>query len=386
MWSKCIGGSNDDGNYGGEEKTIDFELTNDGGLIIAAKTYSSDGDAVSRATLIPGHTVWIMKLSNTGTIQWSNFYGGSSLYGEAPHKITKTNDGGYIIACETLSSDLNNYHGFAGNSDFWILKIDSVGNMQWNNCFGGDIDDIPYDIIQTSDSNYIAVGTTRSTNGNVTGNHGSYDGWIIKISNSGTLIWQKTLGGSRDEKLNSVLETNDGGYIILGTTDTYNNGDVSGNHADCSGCTDIWLVKTNSTGAKTWQVCYGQASEDYATQLIDNNNNTYTLFGNVGGPSPGLWTAHMGGDYFAIKLGYPNFLVENSLITQNIIYPNPATKTIYITSDHMKYYQLFDINGKSINSSTNNFIDISNLNKGIYFINIYDSNNTLIRQDKFSKE
>jgi hypothetical protein len=378
IWSKCIGGSNDDGDGG-----LDFKLTNDGGLIIAAQTASYDGDAVLRPAG-PANPIWIFKLNNLGTIQWSNFYGGNS-NSTSIRAINKTSDGGYIVACVTGFTNLPNFHGL-GNADFWIFKIDSMGTMQWNKCFGGDLQDIPYDIIQTSDGNYVAVGTSRSTDGDVTGNHGSYDGWMIKISNTGNLLWQKSLGGSRDEELESVLETNDGGFMILGTTDSYNNGDVSGNHSDCAGCTDLWLLKTNATGTKLWQVCYGQGAEDYATQLIDNNNNTYTLFGFTAFGCP-LWpTNYLGDAYLAIKLGYPTNIIDNNKINQNIIYPNPANKTVNIISESMKYFKLFDINGKLINSSTNNLIDVSNMSKGIYFINLYDSDNSLIHQEKFIKE
>jgi hypothetical protein len=384
IWSKCIGGSNSDGGDGTNDFSLDFKLTNDGGLIIAAKTASYDGDAVLRPAG-PANPIWLFKLNNLGTIQWSNFYGGNGFYTNI-HAINKTSDGGYIVACDTRSSELPNFHGFSGSQDFWIFKIDSMGTMQWNKCFGGVSFDIPYDIIQTSDGNYVAVGTSRSTDGDVTGNHGSYDGWMIKISNTGNLLWQKSLGGSRDEELKSVLETSDGGFMILGTTDSYNNGDVSGNHSDCSGCQDLWLVKTNSTGNKLWQVCYGTSGGDYATQLISNNNNSFTLFGNTDFSANGLWTSNFGGDYFAIKLGYPTNIVENSFKNQNIIYPNPANKSVNIISESMKYFKLFDIIGKLIHSSTNNLIDVSNMSKGIYFINLYDSDNSLIHQEKFIKE
>lgn len=366
IWSKCIGGSYSDGGDGTTiDNSLDFKLTNDGGLIIAALTYSTDGDLA----LNPGKNHWIFKLNNLGIIQWSNFYDG------IPSAINKTSDGGYIIACKSSNAF----------SDFYILKIDSIGSLQWDNIFGGTETDIPYDIIQTSDGNYVAVGTSRSIDGDVTGNHGDYDAWMIKIGNSGNLIWQKSLGGSRYEKFNSVLETNDGGYIALGTTDSYNNGDVSGNHSDCSGCTDLWLVKTNSTGSKTWQVCYGGGLDDYGVQIIQNSNSTYTLFGKVGSSSP-LWTAHLGGDYFAIKLGYPSNILENNLKFDNIIYPNPVNKSVHIISKSMNYFKLFDINGKLINSSTNNLIDVSNMSKGIYFINLYNSDNSLIHQEKLIKE
>jgi hypothetical protein len=381
-WSKCIGGSNNDGGDGSKEFSLDFKLTNDGGLIIAANTGSWDGDAVRPAGSV--NPVWIFKLNNLGTIQWSNFYGGNS-NGTFIRAINKTSDGGYIIACGTSYSNHTNFHG---SQDFWIFKIDAMGTMQWNKCFGGTSGEYPCDIIQTSDGNYVVVGSSESTDGDVTGNHGSNDGWMIKISNTGNLLWQKSLGGSRDEELKSVLETSDGGFMILGTTDSYNNGDVSGNHSDCSGsaCKDLWLLKTNATGSKLWGVCYGNGGYDYATQLIDNNNNTFTLFGFTGGGCP-LWPiSYLGDAYLAIKLGYPTNIVENSFKNQNIIYPNPANKSVNIISESMKYFKLFDISGKLIHSSTNNLIDVSNMSKGIYFINLYDSDNSLIHQEKFIKE
>ena len=102
--------------------------------------------------------------------------------------------------------------------------------------------------------------------------------------------------------------------------------------------------------------------------------------------SPLFSVSTLGDAYGVIKLGYPTNVVENSFKNQNIIYPNPANKSVNIISESMKYFKLFDISGKLIHSSTNNLIDVSNMSTGIYFINLYDSDNSLIHQEKFIKE
>jgi hypothetical protein len=379
QWSKCIGGSGDDGwdngdgissmsDFGGlvsNSNFIDFKLTSDGGLTVLTYTTSTDGDA---SNVQPQNNVWLFKLNSNGIIQWTKSYGEV-----LPMALLQTIDGGYIFAC-------TNYP-----YDFHIIKTDGIGNIQWSKSFGGNDKDIPTDIIQNNDGTFIVVGMSKSLNGDVSGNHGQSDGWMIKLSSQGNLIWQKSKGGSEYDDFQSILHSNDGGYILLGTTASYNNGDVPVNATSCSYCFDLWLIKTDSLGSVVWKQCYGDGQE-YATELIDNNDNTYTLLGLIPGNSPLFSVSTLGDAYGVIKLGYPTNIVENSFKNQNIIYPNPANKSVNIISESMKYFKLFDINGKLIHSSTNNLIDVSNISTGIYFINLYNSDNSIIHQEKFIKE
>ncbi|MFC3161000.1 hypothetical protein ACFOEQ_23525 [Chryseobacterium arachidis] len=121
--------------------------------------------------------------------------------------------------------------------------------IEWQKSLGGTGDESASSIIQTSDGGFMIAGSSNSNNGNVTGNHGSFDYWLLKLSSTGNLQWQKSLGGTGNDYASSAIQTGDGDYVVAGTTDS-NNGDVSGNH----GLTDGWILKLNSdAGVIYWK-------------------------------------------------------------------------------------------------------------------------------------
>ena len=126
-------------------------------------------------------------------------------------------------------------------SVFILMSINiyaQAPEIQWQKSLGGLRDDKAYSIQQTSDGGYIVAGDTYSNNGDVSGNHGSWDYWVVKLTSSGVIQWQKCLGGSSNDQASSIQQTSDGGFIVAGGTWS-NDGDVSGNH----GGEDIWIVK-----------------------------------------------------------------------------------------------------------------------------------------------
>ena len=221
----------------GNDQDRSVQQTADGGYIFAANTNSTDGDVIGNHG---GIDFWIVKLNSTGTIQWQKTLGGTGT--DVPLTIKQTTDGGYIIGGYTYSTD-GDVTGNHGDADVWIVKINSTGTIQWQKTLGGTGDDQGRSIELTPDGGYIINGFTNSTNGDVTGNHGGYDAWILKLNNAGMIQWQKTMGGTGNEKnfTTSMPQISGGGYIILNYT-TSNDGDVSGNH----GGNDVWVVKLNS--------------------------------------------------------------------------------------------------------------------------------------------
>jgi len=153
------------------------------------------------------------------------------------------NDGGFIIAGQTNSND-GNVSGNHGNYDYWIVKLSNSGDIEWQKCLGGTGEDWAYSIQQTNDGGFIVAGYTRSNDCDVSGNHALYgivyyyDYWIVKLSNSGDIEWQKCLGGTNEDYATCIQQTNDGGFIVAGYTCS-SNGDVSGNH----GTNDCWIIK-----------------------------------------------------------------------------------------------------------------------------------------------
>ena len=133
--------------------------------------------------------------------------------------VQQTKDGEYIIAGNTNSND-GDVSGNNGSSDYWIVKLDNSGDIVWQKCLGGSGDDIAASVQQTNDRGYIIAGYTNSTDGYVSGNNGSSDYWIVKLDDKGEIMWQKCLGGSGEDQANYVQQTKDGGYIIAGDTDS----------------------------------------------------------------------------------------------------------------------------------------------------------------------
>src|SRR5436190_12259968 len=112
--------------------------------------------------------------------------------------IEQTQDGGYIVAgtSNSVNGDVTNHHGTASTSDCWIIKLNSAGTILWQKSYGGTNNDYASSIKQTTDGGYIFSGYTSSNDGDVSGNHGGFeDGWVVKTDSTGTLIWQKCLGG-----------------------------------------------------------------------------------------------------------------------------------------------------------------------------------------------
>lgn len=239
-WQRALGGSGGDEGYG-------VRQTADGGYILTGTSDSNDGDATGNHG---NGDVWVVKLDPVGAIEWQKQYGGSS--GDEGYDIRPTDDGGYIVAAETYSSD-QDVTGNHGEFDFWILKLDSVGNLVWQRALGGSEEDVPHVVQPTTDGGYAAVGVTWSPDGDVTNYHGPLgDFWLVKLDATGTLQWQKTMGGSSVDWPRSMEQTTDGGYIVQGYTFS-NDGDVSGNH----GQNDLWVVKL--VGGTEWVAEHGAA-------------------------------------------------------------------------------------------------------------------------------
>jgi hypothetical protein len=264
-WQKSLGGSSEDG-------ANSVRQTSDDGYVIAGYTQSSNGDVSENHGK---YDYWVVKLNPTGAIEWQKCLGGSGP--DWAESIQQTSDDGYIVAGYTESNDsdvIGNHGGIY--DDFWVVKLDSTGSMEWQKCLGGSSDDFAYDMKQTSDGGYIVAGASVSTNGDVTGNHGGYydDFWVVKLDSTGAMEWQKSLGGANTDNAHSIQQTTDGGYIVAGSTNS-NDSNVMGNHGNY----DFLAVKLNSSGVIQWQRCLGGSKEDAATSIFESSDRGYILSG-----------------------------------------------------------------------------------------------------------
>lgn len=289
-WQKSLGGS-------GWDEAFCIIQTFDSCYVVAGKRGSIDGDAASCGPL---GGVWVMKLSQGGEILWSACYGGSGPDGA--QSLIQTNDGGYIIAGYTNSTDGDITYNHGG-SDSWIIKIDNIGNLEWQKTYGGSNFERANCIVQTQDGGYVFCSESGSTDGDVTGHHGEAgpdDYWVVKINFEGEIEWQKSLGGTDDDNAESIIITDDGGILVAGYSFSVN-GDVTGNH----GYTDYWIIKLNADGSIQWEKSYGGSDEDDAFSVVSTFDNGFLLTaggtlsddGDVSLKHSGIW-----GDYWIVQI------------------------------------------------------------------------------------
>ena len=291
-WQKYLGGT-------GGESAHSIQQTTDNGYIVAGSTFSSDGDVSGNHG---SSDYWIVKLDSSGNLIWQKCLGGINQ--DNAVSIEETDDGGYIVAGSSNSND-GDVSGNHGNWDYWIVKLDLSGNIQWQKCLGGSAGEIAYSIQHTMDGGFIVAGYSYSNDGDVSGNYGSSDYWIVKLDASGNIAWQKSLGGSVNDEANSVSQTSDGGFIIAGSTYS-NDGDVSGNH----GNGDYWIVKLDQSGNIQWQKNYGGSENDLATYIQQTDEGgfitagrSYSNDGDVAGWHPGYDNfGYLLSDYWLVKL------------------------------------------------------------------------------------
>jgi hypothetical protein len=238
VWDKLLGGT-------GTEQAFSIQQTLDGGYIVAGRSTSSASGDITE-TNHGSSDYWVIKLDGSGNVVWNRLLGGTG--NEQGNSIQQTFDGGYIMAGYSASSASGDVTGTNhGGFDYWIVKLDGAGNIIWNKLLGGSLSDQAFFIRQTFDGGYIVAGwSTSSASGDITGiNHGSSDYWIVKLDVLGNITWNKLLGGIGSEQASSVKETLDGGYIVVGWSTSSVNGDVTGtNH----GGQDYWIIKLDRNG------------------------------------------------------------------------------------------------------------------------------------------
>ncbi|MBN1165893.1 MAG: PKD domain-containing protein [Methanospirillaceae archaeon] len=317
------------GGSGDDHATSVIE-TSDGGYIVAGFTTSDDGDVSGfhKGEYPTDGDYWVVKLSGNGELIWEKCLGGSG--NDYAESIITTDDGGYILAGGTQSDD-DDVTGNHGITDYWVVKISGTGELIWEKCFGGSDADVPYDIIQTGDGGFIVAGTTISRDGDITSPHGNFDYWVVKLSGAGDIIWEKCLGGSAAEEAYSISGTNDG-YIIAGYSDSID-GDVS--EHDYGGC--YWIVKLSGAGELIWEKCLGGKST-VTGYAITRAYGVYGLYGDryiVGGftraDAGDVIGNHGSADYWVVEFTMVPVPIA-SFITDPVSGPAPLTVLFTDTS------------------------------------------------------
>lgn len=250
LWQHCYGGS-------GSESGGQILETTDGGFVIHGNTSSTDGDVVG---FHPGTSTgdgWAFKITATGVLEWSRALGGSG--NESGGRFIQTADGGFL-ACfsytESNDGDVTNYHG---NGDCWLVKLSAASAIEWSRTVGGSERESGLDIRELSNGDFMLLAFTQSSDGDIAVQHGGYDVLLAKISSTGSLLWVKTYGGTLNDDCRTIIPTDDGGFILSGSSAS-SDGDVTVNQ----GANDVWVLKVDANGSMVWQRSFGGALDEWA--------------------------------------------------------------------------------------------------------------------------
>ena len=434
-WQKTLGGSL-------SESAVSLQLTADGGYILAGNTTSIDGDITE---FHDNGCVWVVKLSGTGAIEWQKIYplpdggnaftirqtadGGYIFVGSAfvPHinpnngesqggtdvrivklsalgvlewqkilggllyesgiNILQTNDNGYILLGNSNSSDgdLTTNHG---DDDLWIVKLSNTSEIEWQKSIGGSSSESAVGLCLTTDGGYVIAGRTQSSDGDITGFHGGgVDAWVVKLNAQGTIEWQRALGGSNTDVLFDIKQTDDGGYIAVGDT-VSNDGDVSGYHPSTISSGDCWVVRLSGTGNLMWQKCLGGSESDGGNRVVIASDGGYIISGLSLSNDGDVLGHHNNYDCWIVKLAPDNLGIANPSNQDLRLYPNPTDSLLTINNtDNLLFDKILitDLTGKKvIEQQGSNQMNVEKLADGVYLLNAFSGNQTFVR--KFIKQ
>ncbi len=416
-WEESYGSTGNDYTYAALENSA-------GNFVIAGYTWGDDGDVDMNKGLAD---VWVIQLDPSGEIMWQKTYGGSS--SEIMNTIIETSDGGYALVGST-NSDNGDISMSFDSRDVWLLKLDNQGDMIWEQTYGGNKWDEAYSILEDEEGNFVIAAESGSSDEDVsTPNKGLLDIWLFKTDATGTLLWEKSYGSTDNEGEPYLLAGDDGGYFIFART-FGEDMDVSLNY----GRWDMWLIKTNAEGELMWQRSYGGSHHDYPLAVAkgpygslvvgayseSENGHVSGNHGKVdvwllGLSQDGviLWEEHFGGtesewplaititdQQTALVASFSKsddqdvstnegkgdiWLFEKSLVATGLedqlaetiqIYPNPSSTHFVIESEHPLQVEIYNVLGHRVLSIPNyqlqHRIDMHTLPQGVYMVEVED--------------
>jgi hypothetical protein len=222
--------------------------TVDGGFALAGRSdsYSFSGEWMQ---------AWLVKTNATGHHEWNHTYGGTSV--ECVNSMIQTADEGFIFTSYKYSSGTSDIY-----SDMWLVKTNATGHHEWNRTMGGIDEDVAYSLIQTVDGGFVLAGGTNSYGAGVS------DMWLIKTNTSGHHEWNRTFGGTSFDTASTVIQTVDGGFLLVGKTNSYG-----------AGGSGIWLVKTDSMGQYEWDDTFGGWADEGGGSVVQTADKEFVFVG-----------------------------------------------------------------------------------------------------------
>jgi Secretion system C-terminal sorting domain len=368
-------------NFGGTEldSPVPILKTSDGGYLIAGNSISDiSGNKTVPKILYSWDDLWLLKLDSFGNVQWQKNIGGSA--NDWILSMVEATDGGFVLGAASYSSNTGDKTeisiGGGGTSDYWIIKIDSFGNIIWQNTIGSvDLDKDVMSVLKTDDGGYLIGG---SSNGTISADKsqntkGNFDCWIVKLNALGNVLWDKTIGGSQKDELRGMIKTSDGNYLICASSNSNISGDKTSN---CIGGNDLWFIKIDSNGTVLWDKTVGGSGNEDTFSFIEVNNNIYigaysdsNISGNKTENNKGyndfwiiktdnncnvIWDKTIGGNQneYCTKIIYN--LIENSIIIGGSSLSNISFDK---TENSRGFYDYWIIKLNSENLSTTTFLD-----------------------------
>ncbi|MEM8509151.1 MAG: hypothetical protein AAF717_15065 [Bacteroidota bacterium] len=269
VWQKSFG-------FSGRDEGISVIETSDNGLVVVGilDVTASNGEGSSLQRRHAGGDYWVLKLDANGELLWRNFFGGT--FTDTAYDVVETSDQGYLVIGSSDSEDVDIKNN-RGTYDFWAVRLDSEGNMIWENSYGGSEIDEAYATIRSNDGNYLILGDTRSSDKEVSFNHGGADVWLIKINDAGELLWDKSFGGTAFDAGRAIVRSDQGGYLITGSSRSLD-GDLNNNQ----GQNDAWIIKITEEGTMEWQQALGGSEIDFGRGIAELEDGTIIVVGETG--------------------------------------------------------------------------------------------------------
>jgi hypothetical protein len=294
--------------FGGTDADADphIALLKSGGFIMAISSRSDVSGNKSENNRDSTNTTtdfWIVKVDARGIIEWDKTFGGDNY--DVPVSIIPTRDNGYIVAGSSSS-------GVSGDktiplkgpgSDLWIVKMDSLGNKLWDKAYGGSADEFGGNIKETNDG-FILGGYSYSgiSEDKTEASRGEYDYWLLKLDKEGNKIWDRTYGGNLSDGLLSIDITASGGYILGGTS---NSGVYKEKTQSSRGGQDYWVIAVDRNGNKLWDKTFGGEDEYENFEALQTTKDGGYILGGFSASNTGIDKSenNKGGyDYWMIKL------------------------------------------------------------------------------------
>lgn len=264
VWTKTFGGANGALGYA-------IIQTQDGGYAVTGISYSNSGDFNG---LRKGEAyTYLLKLNSSGEKQWIKSFGGSKV--EIGNSIVPSQDGGYVITGITTSND-GDFNGMnKGTGNVFVIKTSSTGQKEWVKTFGGSNEDEGYSIYSCLDGGFVLTGKATSLDGDFNDNKGVSDVFVIKIDSRGEKEWIRSFGGTNGEIAYSIIQTENGGYILTGEF-TSDDGDFAGLN---KGDSDAFVIKLDSNGNKQWIKAFGGSKHEVGFSVVQSSDGSYGITG-----------------------------------------------------------------------------------------------------------